>query len=428
MLDIKVVREHPDLVKAAAIKKHFPDRATAVDQALNLDQEVRGLIPRVDGLRSELKAMSKAFGKLSEDERAEQLKRQKLMKQELQELEEQQRGLKEKLNTALMLLPNIPADDVPDGKDDSANLELRVVGELPQFDFTPRSHDELGEAQGWLDFQRAVQIAGSRNYFLIGELAQLQDAVLRLAVDRMVQKGFVYLDPPLLVRDSAMEGTAFFPGGEEQTYRCEKDGLNLIGTAEVPTTSLHAGEVLAEKDLPKRYVARSMCFRREAGTYGKDTKGLYRVHQFQKVEQVIVDRNDEAVSKQHHEDIVANAEELLQALGLPYRVVLVCGGDLGAPQVKKFDIECWMPSRQAYGETHSASRFHEFQARRLNMRYRRSDTKKPDFCHTLNNTVAASPRILIPLLEIHQQADGRVQLPEVLRPYMGGKEFLGKAL
>jgi len=225
-----------------------------------------------------------------------------------------------------------------------------------------------------------------------------------------------------------MVGTAFFPGGEEQTYRCERDELNLIGTAEVPVTSLHAGEILTEDELPKLYVGRSSCFRREAGTYGKDTKGLYRVHQFQKVEQVIVDVNDEAKSREHHEAIVANAEAILQALHLPYRVVNVCGGDLGAPQVKKFDIECWMPSRDSYGETHSASRFHDFQARRLKLRYRRADTKKVAFCHTLNNTVLASPRILIPLLEIHQQADGTVAVPEVLVPFLGGKTVLGKAL
>ena len=279
-----------------------------------------------------------------------------------------------------------------------------------------------------MDFQRAAQIAGSRNYFLMGDGAALQDAVLSYAVDHMVSKGFTLVDPPLLVRDEAMRGTAFFPGGEEQTYRCEKDELNLIGTAEVPVTSIHSGEVLSEDELPKLYVGRSCCFRREAGTYGKDTRGLYRVHQFQKVEQVIVDIGDVERSKEHHEFIVRNAEEVLQALELPYRVVVVCGGDLGAPQVKKYDIECWMPSRENYGETHSASRFHDYQARRLKLRYRRNENKKVAFCHTLNNTVLASPRILIPLLEIHQQADGTVAIPEPLVPYMGGRTTIGRAL
>ena len=420
MLDIKWVRENPELVKAGALKKHFPDRAAAVDRALALDKELRALLTRVEGMRAEQKARSKDLGKLSAEEREQFLSGQKEHKAELQVLEQEERGLREQLDAALLLIPNVPDPDVPEGKDDAANVEIRTWGELPSADFVPLPHDELGEAQGWMDFARAVEIAGSRNYLLLGEVALLQDAVLRYSIDRMVDRGFVPVDPPVLVRDAAMTGTAFFPGGEEQTYRCEKDGLNLIGTSEVPVTSIHAGEILAEKDLPKKYVGRSPCFRREAGTYGKDTKGLYRVHQFQKVEQVIVDVADEDRSKQHHEDIVANAEAILQALELPYRVVVVCGGDLGVPQIKKYDIECWMPSRGAYGETHSASRFHDFQSRRLKLRYRPKDEKKARFCHTLNNTVVASPRILIPLLEMHQLPDGRVRVPEVLRSYMGG--------
>ena len=432
MLDIKLIREDPERFKAAAVKKHFPDRADAVDCLLALDAQMRALIPDLDGKRSEQKAASKEMGQkmgqLEPAEREAYLAAQKALKAELQSMEERERTLKAEMDEQLLLIPNVPADDVPEGKDDQANVELRTWGSIPEFPFEIRPHYELGEAQGWMDFSRASQIAGSRNYFLLGEAAELQDALLRFAADSMISKGFTLVDPPLLVRDAAMVGTAFFPGGEEQTYRCERDELNLIGTAEVPVTSLHAGEILREEDLPKLYVGRSSCFRREAGTYGKDTKGLYRVHQFQKVEQVIVDVNDEAKSEQHHEAIVANAEAILQALHLPYRVVNVCGGDLGAPQVKKFDIECWMPSRENYGETHSASKFHEFQARRLKLRYRRSDTKKVAFCHTLNNTVLASPRILIPMLEVHQQADGTVAVPEALVPYLGGKSVLGKPL
>ncbi len=428
MLDIKLIRDNPDAARAGALKKHFPERAEAVDQVLALDLAVRELIPRIDGMRSEQKKASKKLGSLSAEERAVHLDGQKQLKEELHELEEKQRGLREAIHEALLLVPNIPEDDVPEGKDDASNVELRRHGEPPEFDFTPRTHHEIAEAQGWLDTLRAADISGSRNYMLFGELAMLQDAVLRLAVDHMVGKGFVLVDPPLLVRDAAMVGTAFFPGGEEQTYRCDRDGLNLIGTSEVPVTSIHAGEILAEDSLPKLYVARSVCFRREAGTYGKDTKGLYRVHQFHKVEQVIVDVNDGEQSERHHEAIVANSEELLQALDLPYRVVNVCGGDLGVPQAKKFDIECWMPSRESWGETHSASRFYDYQARRMSLRYRRSEDKKMAFCHTLNNTVVASPRILIPLLEIHQQADGTVKLPQALVPYMGGAEVLGKPL
>jgi len=230
----------------------------------------------------------------------------------------------------------------------------------------------------------------------------------------------------VLVRREAMTGTGFFPGGEDQTYATdERDDLYLVGTAEVPVTSLHSDEILDEASLPRLYVAWTSCFRREAGTYGKDTRGLYRVHQFQKVEQVVLDVADEAKSLEHHMQILGYSEELLQRFELPYRVVNVCGGDLGSPQVQKFDIETWMPGRDGYGETHSASRFHDYQARRLRLRYRDAD-KKVRFCHTLNNTVAASTRLLIALLENHQQADGTVHVPEALRPHVGGRAVLGR--
>ncbi|MEO6593578.1 MAG: serine--tRNA ligase, partial [Planctomycetota bacterium] len=415
-----------EAVRAGAKKKRLPDRVEAVDRVLAVDAELRALLPRLDAMRGEQKNAGKALGRLSAAEREPFLEQQKERKAELAVLEDMEKQLRAELDKQLALVPNLPDDEVPEGKDDTENVETKRWGTVRQFEFPARPHYEIGEAQGWLDFTRASHMAGSRNYILFGDLALLHDAVLRFAVDLMVQRGFVPVDPPLLVRDAAMHGTGFFPGGEEQTYRCEKDGLNLIGTSEVPVTSLHSGEILAETDLPKKYVARSACFRREAGTYGKDTRGLYRVHQFQKVEQVIVDIADRARSLQHHQDIVQNAEDLLQACELPYRVVAVCGGDLGVPQAMKYDIETWMPSRENYGETHSASRFYDYQARRLNMRYRPSDGSKPMFCHTLNNTVVASPRVLIPLLENHQQQDGSVRLPNALRPYFGGREVIGK--
>jgi seryl-tRNA synthetase len=426
MLDIKVLRENPDAARAGAIKKRLPDRAAAVDRALAIDAELRALTPKLDGMRGEQKNASKALGKLSAAEREPFLQKQKELKAEIGVLEEREKQLEVDLKQQLSLVPNLPDEDVPEGKDDTENVETKRWGTVRTFGFAPKGHDEIAEAQGWLDTKRASDMAGSRNYFLFGDLALLHDAVLRFAVDLLVARGFVPVDPPLLVRDSAMFGTGFFPGGEEQTYRCEKDELNLIGTAEVPVTSLHSGEMLAEDQLPKKYVARSMCFRREAGTYGKDQRGLYRVHQFQKVEQVVVDVADKARSIAHHHDIVKNAEDLLQACELPYRIVAVCGGDLGVPQAMKYDIETWMPSRENYCETHSASRFYDYQARRLSLRYRPKDGGKVMFCHTLNNTVIASPRVLIPLLENHQQQDGTVLLPAALRPYFGGREVLGR--
>jgi seryl-tRNA synthetase len=294
---------------------------------------------------------------------------------------------------------------------------------VPDKGFPLLDHVELGKRLGILDIERGVRMSGTRFYVLRGAGARLQRAVLSLALDHMVAKGFEPMEIPVLVRDPAMVGTAYFPGGEEQAYRIEKDALNLVGTAEVSLTSFRAGEILEAAELPLRMVAQSVCFRREAGAAGKDTRGLYRIHQFQKVEQVVVMEADEAASRAEHEAIVRNAEEVLQLLELPYRVVNVCGGDLGQPQVQKFDIETWMPSRKGYGETHSASRFHDFQARRLEMRYR-APSGDTVFCHTLNNTVVASPRILIPLLELHQQRDGSVLIPPALRPYMGGMELI----
>ena len=425
MLDIQVLRDDPEAVTAGVRKKRMTDRVAAVEQALVLDSELRGLIPKLDAMRSEQKNAGKLMIKLAPLAREQMLAKQKELKQELQGFLEREKTLRAELDQQLSLIPNIPDADVPEGRDDSENVEVKRVGQVRTVTFAQKTHCEIGEAQGWLDFERAAAISGSRNYLLIGDLALLHDAVLRYAIDHMVRQGFTPIDPPLLVRDAAMFGTGFFPGGEEQTYRCEKDGLNLIGTSEVPITSMHAGEILLEKDLPKKYVARSACFRREAGTYGKDTRGLYRVHQFQKVEQVVLDVADKGRSLEHHQSIVANAEACLQAFELPYRIVAVCGGDLGVPQAFKYDIETWMPSRNNYGETHSASRFYDYQARRLQLRYR-SEAGKVHYCHTLNNTVIASPRALIPILEYHQQQDGTVRLPAALVPYMGGREVIGR--
>lgn len=421
MLDLKFIRRNPELVEAAARKKRL---SCDVGRILELDARNRELGMRVDEMRASQKSASKDIGKAPPEERPALAEKQKRLKAELKAAEEEQSTLAEELRGLLLLVPNVPAEDVPEGEDDTDNVEVRRVGEPPSFDFEPRSHIELGELHDWLDIERGARLAGSRNYVLKGDLSLLEGAVLRYAMDSMVARGFRPLTVPTLVRTETMVGTGYFPGGEDQAYRCdERDDLCLVGTAEVPITALHQGEILDGAELPLRFVALSSCYRREAGTYGKDTKGLYRVHQFQKVEQVVIDVADEATSLEHHHAILRNAEELMQALELPYRVVNVCGGDLGQPQVQKFDIETWMPSRDGYGETHSASRFHDFQARRLDLRYRGEDGKVRH-CHTLNNTVAASTRMLIALLENHQTAEGRVRVPAPLRPYLGGRELL----
>jgi seryl-tRNA synthetase len=420
MLDIKFVRENAEAVKAAAKKKRME---VDVDRVLDVDRRRRELVQRLDLDRAEQNRLSKSIGALPAGERAAAADQVKSLKGRLKQSEEQERALTVELRELMLRLPNVPAPEVPDGASDKENVEVKRVGTPRRFDFPPLDHVELGTRLGILDQERAGRISGARQYLLLGDGCLLEHAILRFAMDQMVAAGFTPVQVPLMVRREAMEGTAYFPGGEEQAYKMEKDDLYLIGTSEVPLTSLHAGETLDEAELPKRYVACSPCFRREAGAYGKDTKGLYRIHQFWKVEQVVIDRADEAASLEHHHEIVHNAERLLAAFELPYRIVNVCGGDLGQPQIQKFDIETWMPSRDFYGETHSASRFHDFQARRLELRYRGKDGKVR-YCHTLNNTVVASPRILIPLLENHQQSDGSVAIPSALRPYLGGREAL----
>ena len=425
MLDLKFIVNHPDAVKAGAAKKHIP---CDVDEILRLDAERRELVGKVDEARSRSKAAGKQIASASPEERPALVEAQSREKAELKAMEARQKEVVEALDALLLLVPNVPADAVPEGATDEDNVEIKRWGEPRSFDFEPRSHSELGEAHGWIDVVRGARLAGSRNYVLLGDMSLLEHAVMRFAFDSMVAKGFQALSVPTLVRSETMVGTGYFPGGEDQAYRCdERDDLCLVGTAEVPVTALYQDEILDGADLPLKFVAQSSCYRREAGTYGKDTKGLYRVHQFQKVEQVIVDVADEAGSLEHHQAILGNSEAILQALGLPYRVVNVCGGDLGQPQVQKFDIETWMPSRESYGETHSASRFHDFQARRLGLRYRDAEGKVRH-CHTLNNTVAASTRMLIALVENHQNADGTVTVPEPLRPYLGGREVLGAPL
>jgi seryl-tRNA synthetase len=425
MLDLKFIRANPELVKAGAAKKRIQ---CDVDGLLALDGQVRALTGEVEAMRARQNALGKDVAKAAPDVREKLKAELTAIKNGMGDKEQSLKALQAELEQRLLRVPNVPADEVPQGKDDTENVEIKRWGEVRAFDFEPLDHVALAEAQGWLEIERAARLSGSRNYVLKAELSMLETAVMRYALDLMVQRGFVPLSVPTLVRSEIMVGTGYFPGGEDQAYRCdERDDLCLVGTAEVPVTALHMGEMLKLDELPKKYVALSSCYRREAGAAGKDTRGLYRVHQFQKVEQVVIDVADAERSVEHHRSIVENAESLLQSLDLAYRIVNVCGGDLGAPQIQKFDIETWMPSRKGYGETHSASRFHEYQARRLELRYRDSEGKAR-YCHTLNNTVAASARMLIALLENHQQRDGTVSIPAALRPYIGGRASIGRAV
>jgi seryl-tRNA synthetase len=418
MIDIKLIREMPQVFKDGTKAKRFD---VDIDRLLEVDATMLDDKKKLQEIATEKNRLGKEIPKLSPESRKQALDALSRLKEQETTLNEQIKQLQPEFENLMNQVPQPPAPEVPFGLDDTENVELRKWGTIREFDFEPKDHMQLGLALDIIDMERGVKLAGTRNYFLKGDGALLHWAVLRFALDYMVAKGYKPMMVPLLMRDEAMRGTGYFPGSEEQTYQMERDALNLAGTAEVPVTAYHMGEILSEQQLPLKFVGLSTCFRREAGAAGKDTYGLYRIHQFDKVEQVIIGENDEEKSKQYHLEILANSEAILQAFNLPYRVVNVCSGDLGRGQVQKYDIETWMPSRKSFGETHSASRFYEFQARRMNLRYK-TDGGKNVFCHTLNNTVIASPRVLIPLLELYQNADGTVTIPQVLRPYMGGKE------
>ena len=418
MIDIKLIRENPQKFKdGAKVKKINAD----IDRLLIVDAELLDIKKKLQDIATEKNKIGKDIPKFTPNQKKEALATLSTLKEQEAGFNEQAKDLQPEFDTLMGQVAQPAAPEVPVGEDDTENVELRTWGMIRKFDFEPKDHVELGMNLGILDIERAVKLAGTRNYFLKGDGALLHWAVLRFSMDHMVAKGYTPMSVPLLMRDEVMMGTGYFPGSEEQTYQMERDALNLAGTAEVPVTAYHSGEILSEEQLPVKSVALSTCFRREAGAAGKDTRGLYRIHQFDKVEQVVIGENDEQKSIDYHKEILTNSEEVLQAMNLPYRVVNVCTGDLGRGQVQKFDIETWMPSRNSYGETHSASRFYEFQARRMNLRYKNTKGKNV-FCHTLNNTVIASPRILIPILELYQNADGSVTIPDVLRDYMQGKE------
>lgn len=420
MIDLKDLRENPEKYKQAAARKRM---TVDVDSVLQLDKNVLLAQQEFEKLRAEQNEASKSIGKLKDpQEKAAAIAKVGALKTSVKDAEEKWKSAEQQITPLLLQMAQPADEEVPVGKDDTENVEIKKWGEVRQFDFEPKDHATLMTKLGMLDVERGVKLAGSRSYFLLGDGALLHQAVLRFAQDLMIERGFVPMAVPVLVRDEPMTGTGYFPLGKEQAYEISNEDppKYLVGTSEVSLTAFHMNETLDVASLPKKYVGMSPCFRREAGTYGKDTAGIYRIHQFDKVEQVVVCKNDVLESKKWHQSILENAESILQKLLLPYRVVNVCTGDLGQGQAAKFDIETWMPSRKNYGETHSASRFYEFQSRRLNLRYRDTDGKVK-LCHTLNNTVIASPRVLIPIVENYQNADGSITIPDALRSYLNGR-------
>ncbi|PJA68249.1 serine--tRNA ligase [Candidatus Peregrinibacteria bacterium CG_4_9_14_3_um_filter_49_12] len=429
MIDLADLRTRPADYQDAATKKGID---VSVEGFLTLDDLRKEMQQFVDDMRAQKNSVSKKVPAMKEAERKEAMEDMKKLSATLKEKEADLKRIEESWLEMQLMLPSIPLSSVPVGKDDSENVEVRREGDLPTFDFEPKDHVTLGEELDIIDIPRGVKVSGARNYFLKGDGARLHQAVLRFTMDSLAEKGWTLFSPPLLATYECFMGTGFFPGvdqsniyavggQEEKDGSIELDNLHLVGTSEVTVCSYHKDDVLKEADLPKRYAGYSACFRREAGTYGKDTRGLYRVHQFEKVEQVVLCKSDQEEALKMFEEIRQNAEDILQALKLPYRVINVCTGDMGKGKVFMQDIETWMPSRESYGETHSCSYLGEFQSRRLNMKYETSGGEKR-FVHTLNNTCIASPRILIPILEIYQNADGTVTVPDVLRPYMGGQE------
>jgi seryl-tRNA synthetase len=416
MLDIQFIRDHQKKVKKAAKDKQLNPKI--VDEVLRIDGKRRKLISEVEKLRAKRNEISTKLSK----KQTTKLKNQAVdIKKQLHDLEPELRKTEESYNDLMLQVPSIPHPEVPIGADESGNQVVRRWGNPKKFKFKAQDHLELGEHLDLIDAKRGVKIGGFRSFFTKNDLVLMETGILDYALRYMIKQGFTPMTVPWLVNDNALFGTGYFPWGIDDHYNTQ-DGKKLIGTAEVSLTAYHAGEILEEKYLPIKMVGISPCFRREIGSYGKDTRGIFRVHQFSKVEQVVLHQADKEESERWHEKMLGYSEDVLRELELPYQVVLMCTGDMGAGQVKKYDIETWFPAQKKYRETHSDSYFYDFQARRLNMRYR-TQKGESKFVYTLNNTVIATPRILGAILENYQQKDGSVVVPKILRKYLGKEKI-----
>ena len=421
MLDIKFIRENSAIVKLGAKKKHID---IDIDKLIALDDERLKVLKEVEDLRSEVNVASNNISRNQDPAlKAQLIKEMTLVKEEIKTKEERLKQITEEWQLLMVQVPNVPDMTVPEGESDEQNLEVRTWGEKPNFDFTPKNHVELMTMHDMADFERGSKVAGFRGYFMKNDGARLEWALMRFVEDRFMDKeGFTPMIVPSLLRREPFVGTGYLPQSEEDLYKTQ-DKDYLAGTAEVSTMGYYMNEIIDKKNLPLKFFSYSPCFRREAGSHGKDTKGVFRIHEFMKYEQVVLCEASHEESVKLHEELTLNSEKLLQELGLAYHVVINCGGDLGLGQVKKYDIEAWMPSENRYRETHSSSYFHDFQTRRLGIRYK-DDDGKLKFVHSLNNTALAMPRVICQIVENYQQADGSIKIPEALRPYMGGREFI----
>jgi seryl-tRNA synthetase len=415
MLDRRFIRENPDAVRDAVRVKGID---LDVDELLSLDAQTRKLQHELDQAQARRKSSAKEFARADEARREELRTESADLDEHLKTLREQLADVSSRLDALLLLTPTIPWPNAPVGPDDSANVVIRTHGTPPEFGFTPLDHVELLERRGWADFGRARKVAGERAYALTGMAVLLERAMHAYALDLLASRDFTLISVPTLVREEALTGTGQFPAHREETYAITADDLYLAGTAEVALVGFHSGEILDLKQLPIRYAGISPCFRREAGSAGRDVRGLLRVHQFEKVEQFVICAADDAESDRWHAELLGTAERLLQGLGLAYEVVECATGDMGAGKYRMNDINTWMPSLGTYRETHSCSSLHDWQARRANVRYRDADSTVR-FAYTLNNTAIATPRLLAALIENFQEADQQIRVPEVLRPYLG---------
>ncbi|WP_116247941.1 serine--tRNA ligase [Nocardiopsis sp. FIRDI 009] len=412
MIDLRALREDPERLRAS--QRARGEDASVADRLLELDASRRSALSRFESLRAEQKSVGKSVSKASPEEREELLTRAKALAADVKEAEAEAGRLADELDAVLSRVPNIVQEDAPEGGVDDFRV-METVGEPRSFDFAPRDHLELGEMLGAIDMERGAKVSGARFYFLTGVGAQLELALLNMAMNQAVQAGFTPMIPPVLVKPETMEGTGFLGEHSDEVYHLGNDDLYLVGTSEVPLAGYHAGEILPADALPSRYIGWSPCFRREAGSYGKDTRGIIRVHQFNKVEMFVYTHPDQA--DEEHLRLLAWEREMLDKLDLPYRVVDIAGGDLGTSAARKYDCEAWIPTQETYRELTSTSNCTEFQSRRLNVRFRDGEGK-PRFAATLNGTLATT-RWIVAILENHQREDGSVVVPEALRPYLG---------
>ena len=415
MLDIKFIRENKEIIAQAAKKKHLDFN---VDELIAKDEERKILLQSSEKKRARQNSANDTITQAATpEERSKIISEMKIVKADLENDEEKLKQVMIDWQRLMLNTPNIPDISVPDGAGDAENMEVKNWGEKPKFQFEPKDHVELMTALHMADFERGSKVHGFRGYFLTGDAVKLCFAIWNYALDFYSKKDFIPVIPPIIVRKLNLYGTGYLPQGEEDMYKTQ-DGDYLAGTAEVPLMGLHADEVLSLNEMPKKYLGFSPCYRREAGAHGKDVRGLIRVNEFYKFEQVVICEALHEVSVKYHEEINRNIEEFIETLDIPYRTVINCGGDLGLGQVKKYDIELWVPKEGKYREISSASYFHDFQTRRLNIRYRDAEGKLK-YAHSLNSTAIPTPRILVSLIENFQQADGGIRVPDVLAKYFG---------